>query len=141
MSSLEIITRKEAIEKGLNRYFTGKECSKGHLAPKLVSNRRCTACSREHANSKEQRLKYKKRNPDKVKDRWNNCRIKYKIKHRDKVLARNATTNGLRDKKLKRQPCVVCGELKVEGHHQDYMKPLEVIWLCAKHHREIHNEQ
>lgn len=27
-----------------------------------------------------------------------------------------------------------CGSTKVEAHHEDYSKPLEVIWLCKKHH-------
>jgi hypothetical protein len=32
--------------------------------------------------------------------------------------------------------CQFCGELKtVDGHHEDYAKPLEVIWLCEKCHR------
>lgn len=33
-----------------------------------------------------------------------------------------------------------CGELKVQGHHCDYTKPLEVIWLCCEHHREWHKK-
>lgn len=44
------------------------------------------------------------------------------------------------------QPCEVCGEngfmrdgrRKVQAHHDDYNKPLEVRWLCQKHHHEWH---
>lgn len=41
--------------------------------------------------------------------------------------------------KLKRLPCVICGDLKSRGHHEDYNKPLELIWLCATHHAHRHN--
>jgi hypothetical protein len=40
--------------------------------------------------------------------------------------------------KIEKKPCAVCGEEKVEGHHFDYTKPLEVIWLCKVHHGAIH---
>lgn len=43
----------------------------------------------------------------------------------------------MRDKHLERQPCEICGA-KAEAHHEDYNKPLEVRWLCFKHHREWH---
>lgn len=36
---------------------------------------------------------------------------------------------------IERQACQVCGtEIRVDGHHPDYSKPLEVIWLCRTHH-------
>lgn len=42
---------------------------------------------------------------------------------------------------LGRQPCVVCGSTKnIDGHHEDYSKPLEVTWLCRKHHKIRHAE-
>ena len=40
--------------------------------------------------------------------------------------------------KLFRKPCVVCGELKSHAHHEDYSKPLDVIYLCPKHHSAVH---
>ncbi len=36
--------------------------------------------------------------------------------------------------KVVKAPCVVCGVAKVEGHHEDHSKPLEVVWLCRPHH-------
>lgn len=40
--------------------------------------------------------------------------------------------------KLTRKPCEVCGAVNVHGHHDDYSKPLEVRWLCPRHHSEHH---
>lgn len=35
-------------------------------------------------------------------------------------------------------PCAVCGNPEVQGHHTDYNEPLDVMWLCRKHHRLVH---
>lgn len=41
--------------------------------------------------------------------------------------------------KLTPKPCEVCGTAEnIEKHHPDYSKPLEVVWLCRKHHLELH---
>jgi ferredoxin len=43
--------------------------------------------------------------------------------------------------KLKPNPCEVCGDvLNVQAHHDDYDKPLEVRWLCRKHHQALHRK-
>lgn len=52
--------------------------------------------------------------------------------------ARVAVGNALRDGRLTRQPCEVCGHEKAQAHHDDYSKPLDVRWLCTTHHAEWH---
>jgi hypothetical protein len=53
--------------------------------------------------------------------------------------------NAIRDGRLERQPCEICGVEKTDAHHDDYSKPLEVRWLCRKHHgiqhRKYHTEE
>lgn len=50
-----------------------------------------------------------------------------------------AVGRAVRDGRLVRQPCEVCGATeKVQAHHDDYSKPLDVRWLCPKHHAEWH---
>jgi hypothetical protein len=41
---------------------------------------------------------------------------------------------------LVRQPCCRCGSTDSHAHHDDYDKPLEVMWLCPLHHKERHRE-
>jgi hypothetical protein len=58
----------------------------------------------------------------------------------EKVHARKLLFDAVRQGKIKRRPCEVCGHIKVEGHHDDYSKPYEVHWLCKKHHNEVHKK-
>ena len=37
-----------------------------------------------------------------------------------------------------KQPCEKCGKFPADAHHDNYTKPLEIRWLCPKHHREYH---
>jgi hypothetical protein len=68
-------------------------------------------------------------------------KIRYK-KHKEKYPTKYAARDGLKkyiDKHPEfKKPCTICGEIKSEGHHPDYTKPLAVIWLCKKHHHEEH---
>jgi hypothetical protein len=58
----------------------------------------------------------------------------------DKYAARTAVANAIRDGRLQRQPCSVCGVKKAEAHHPNYSKPLDVVWLCFEHHRMEHSK-
>jgi hypothetical protein len=40
----EIITRGEALARGLTRYFTGKPCKYGHIAERFVRCRQIVTC-------------------------------------------------------------------------------------------------
>ena len=62
-------------------------------------------------------------------------------KHKDRLRVKDAVKYALRTGKLVKTPCQVCGELEVQGHHPDYSRPLDVVWLCRKHHHEIHTTQ
>jgi hypothetical protein len=57
--------------------------------------------------------------------------------HPKKRVARYAVSNAIRDGRLEKQPCFVCGQ-NAEAHHPDYDRPLDVVWLCDKHHKEAH---
>ena len=63
-----------------------------------------------------------------------------KEKNPEKWKARQTLRNAIYRGKIKKLPCAICGELKVQAHHEDYKKPLEVIWFCSKHHKQYHYE-
>ena len=44
----------------------------------------------------------------------------------------------LRRGALTRQPCFVCDADDAQMHHPDYGEPLNVVWLCRKHHLDVH---
>jgi hypothetical protein len=46
----------------------------------------------------------------------------------------------LRKGKLQRKPCEKCGDMFSQMHHEDYSKPLEVVWLCRPCHLRHHQE-
>lgn len=55
------------------------------------------------------------------------------------MAAHNAVARALRSGRIERQPCCMCGTTeKIHAHHDDYMKPLEVMWLCVVHHKSRH---
>ena len=61
-------------------------------------------------------------------------------KHPEKRYATGVVARSIKSGKLKRQHCEVCGSENVQAHHEDYSKPLEVRWLCFKHHRQLHGQ-
>lgn len=60
---------------------------------------------------------------------------------RVKQMARRVTRNAIRRGELNRLPCEVCNTLPTDAHHDDYEKPLDVRWLCRKHHSEHHKNE
>jgi Recombination endonuclease VII len=76
----KIITRAEAIARGLQRYFHGKRCRKGHLAERLTKNQACVECSRL----------WREANPDYQEQYLSNPhkRERHNKRHRDWTAAR-----------------------------------------------------
>lgn len=63
----------------------------------------------------------------------------YVAKYPRKYAAHNAVSNAIRDGYLIPQPCEECGSKKyIHAHHDDYLKQLDVRWLCAACHRDWH---
>lgn len=59
------------------------------------------------------------------------------VKRAAHIIVGNAIRSGKLDKKYE---CSECGKKdgRVHGHHDDYSKPLDVRWLCARCHSDWH---
>jgi Protein of unknwon function (DUF3310) len=95
----------------------------------------CKSCKSDYYKNKKENkklLSFKDIPPHK---KWWVAENKLKNIAHSKV--RYAITKG----ELIRQPCERCGTtVEVVAHHEDYNKPLEVMWLCKFHHKERHRE-
>ena len=63
---------------------------------------------------------------------------RFKKNYPQKINAHARVRSAILAGKLTKCPCEICGNNIVQAHHEDYSKPLEVIWLCSKHHAWIH---
>lgn len=52
--------------------------------------------------------------------------------------ARSDANHAIRDGKITKESCEICGRSDAQMHHHDYDKPLEVKWLCRKCHWDEH---
>ncbi len=65
----------------------------------------------------------------------------YRKRFPEKHKAHNLVHKAIKKGELIRGCCEVCQSTEdIEAHHEDYSKPLEVRWLCDKHHKERHVE-
>lgn len=64
---------------------------------------------------------------------------RYNILYPERKRAWTEIERSLHSGKIERGSCVVCGATgNIHGHHHDYGKPLDVLWLCPPHHRGLH---
>lgn len=131
------------VKKDIKQFYVHKQMGDGYLG-------KCKKCTKKDVNDRynnpESRLKIKEyerlrfQNPERKKKIYLYA-LKRKKNHRGKVRANRKVSNAIKNGRLIRKPCVKCGEIKSQAHHYDYRKPLDVIWLCFKHHREEHGQK
>ena len=110
----------------------------------------CRSCQREYNATPERRAAIKKSgaaNRAEVERRYRRSSKGRKVRRTvdrrrrrevpEKMRAKDKVKYAIKTGRLVRQQCEKCGK-PAQAHHDDYSKPLEVRWLCNKHHREEH---
>lgn len=62
----------------------------------------------------------------------------YMLRNPEKKKAWSIWRRAVSSGKIVKQACVICADPIAQGHHKDYSKPLEVVWLCRRHHKDAH---
>lgn len=117
----------ESPQKRYGFSYTCKECARVIDARRYYKNR-------------EKRLADRKARYQMEKDKFNETSKRMRAKYPEKWKARMDLRNAVKQGKILKLPCSVCGSPLSQGHHEDYSKSLEVIWLCTKHHMERHRK-
>lgn len=138
MQTTEKTCFKCGVTKQLSDFYAHKAMADGHL-------NKCKCCAKQdahqhrHGNGRERVLasdRKRSQQPNRkelrkvIFERW-------KDQHPNRRRANVVLGNAIRCGKVMPQPCWVCGQ-KAEGHHPDYDRPLDVVWLCRAHHMQTH---
>ena len=126
--------------KPLADFYKHSAMADGHL-------NKCKDCakndvSKHRADNLEKIRAYDRargKNPERIKL---NTEINRAWRQEDgrRTRAHSAVSNAIRRGLLVRLPCVRCGDEKSLAHHEDYDKPLDVMWLCQPCHKQRHKE-
>lgn len=128
-------------EKPLDEFYKHPQMADGHL-------NKCKECTRLDVSTNYRAKRHYYAVYEKMRELRvgrKEAKLEYQRKRREanpeKYKAKCAVSNAIRDGKLKRQPCEVCGLEHAQAHHADYSKPLDVRWLCRTHHLELHGKE
>lgn len=123
--------------KPLSEFYKHKQMGDGHL-------NKCKTCTksdayqrRHNSPARDRILEYdRKRGSRQTQGQINAYRSRRPLVTK----AHSAVGRALNSGQLVRpEACEHCSKVgRVNGHHEDYHKPLDVIWLCVACHRELH---
>ena len=126
--------------KPLEEFYKHPMMADGHL-------NKCKECNKNdvtaNRNKNIEKIRAYDRERGKIPERIKaNTEINRAWRQEDarRSLAHNQIARAIRNGSLVRQPCIRCGEAKSLAHHEDYDKPLEVVWLCQPCHKQRHKE-
>ncbi len=140
MTRLEKECFKCKTVKPLTEFYKHSAMADGHL-------NKCKECTKndvsKHRNQNLEKFRAYDRARGKIPERIKaNTEINRAWRAEDKrrQVAHSAVARAIRSGALVRQPCSRCNDPKSVAHHEDYDKPLEIMWLCQPCHKQRHKE-
>jgi hypothetical protein len=126
-------------EKQLNEFYKHHRMSDGHL-------NKCKECTKSDSqktyfkiqSTPELAIKERKRQRLKEQKRRIEGKVKKYPRKASRSKASDAVWNAITSGSIIKKPCQICGNTQVHAHHEDYSKPLDVTWLCIRHHNDRH---
>jgi hypothetical protein len=126
--------------KPLTEFYKHSRMADGHL-------NKCKECNKNDSTSNRNKNLEKVRAYDRARSKEPE-RIKanveinraWRAEDARRVRAHNAVARAIRAGEVVRQPCCRCADAKSVAHHEDYEKPLQVMWLCQPCHKQRHKE-
>lgn len=95
---------------------------------------------RRHRDEFNKRNKTKRKLPE-FKEAQMRAQKNAYLRYPEKAIARSRLRYAVKNGKIEKADCQVCGSIKVEAHHYlgyDEEHWYDVQWLCRPHHRDIH---
>lgn len=127
-------------EKPITEYYTHPQMGDGHLNI-------CKECVKSNVRTRREKFPEKVRTYDmgRSNDPRRIDRKRSTVKRRRQEVdgyqaAHSALSRAVKAGTInKPSVCCLCGCVgRIEAHHHDYSKPLEVMWLCVSCHRRLH---
>ena len=126
--------------KPLEEFYKHSMMADGHL-------NKCKVCTKQDVlNNRTKNIEYFRaydRARGKLPERMKaNAQVTNAWRSQDKrrIKCHNAVSRAIKKGVLIRIPCERCSDLKSLAHHEDYDKPLDVMWLCQPCHKQRHKE-
>lgn len=133
--------KKCKVKKDLSLFYVHKQMADGHL-------NFCKACVKKRVKkfylSNTEKIKQYELERSKLTKRKKQQYLytqRKRLHYPGKYRCHNIVATAIKDGRLIKMPCSVCGNVKSEAHHPDYRSPLKVVWLCLKHHRELNSNR
>jgi len=128
------------LSKPLSEFYKHSQMKDGHVNKCIECNKKDVGKHRlENIEKIRQYDRERAKNPERIA---NNIEVNRAWREEDKRRGKAHAKVSYAIKKgvLIKMPCIRCGEQKSLAHHEDYDKPLEVMWLCQPCHKQRHKE-